>query len=149
RSESLVIMLIISSVILSIFAVSSGFIVDFYKDEQVKNIISEVCETVTMMDAYAYEESRVTMTLSFPSTVEYVIFGSHSKTVSNNNHTFSPSYPNCVFYQSIKGYQEVYHCSIAFCNTTGDPLVLRSGTYEVSFSLKQMDDGVYAVGTIL
>lgn len=145
---SLFVILIISCVVLSLFAVSSGFIVEFNEEKQVENIISKVCETVTMMSSYACEESQVTMTLSFPSSVEYVIFGSHAKTHSNDNNTRISSESYCVFYQSLKGSQEVYHCPVAFCNTSGDPLVLSAGTYVVSFSLKQMDNEVYAVGTI-
>jgi hypothetical protein len=145
---SLFIMLIISCIVLSLFAVSSTVLVEFNEGKQIENSISEVCETVSVMSSYACGDSQVTMTLSFPSTVECVIFGSHTKTCSTVNDACSSSDPYCVFYQTVNGHQEIYHCPVAFCNATGDPLVLSAGTYVISFSLKQRDDEVYAVGII-
>jgi hypothetical protein len=146
---TLLIILIISLIIFSMYALSSGRIVSFHHREQVKSLISNVCDTITTMEMYGGKESQVTMTITVPSTVEYIIFGSSHRSLSNCSFANTSVNRHCILYRLTDGYQELIQSPIAISNQHGHPLICSTGTYSISFRLTQVHNEVIAVGSVV
>lgn len=144
---TILVMLIVTGVILSMYVLGSDYIISFHQEKQIKNVISNVCEKIMVMNSFSPTDSRITMTISFPSLVDTVMFGGESFDSSNNSNI---SYHSkcCVLVQLTSGKKEVIHCPIAFCDEQKRPLLFHSGTYQVSFSMERIDGEVFSIGTI-
>lgn len=144
---SLVIILILSVIIFSLFAVGSNYVVIHHQKTQVKECIHAVCEKLSLMKAYGSDNSQLMIPVEFPEIVEVIIFGC-DQLEKRNSSTISYPARHCVLIQFSSGNQEVMHCPVAFCNEQKKPLVFHTGRYQVLFSLKNIDGEVISVGSI-
>lgn len=143
---SLCIILIISIVIVSLYAIGSSIVVTFYQEEQIRQSISNVVEEVSIMTAFSSQGSQITMSLSFPPVVDSVVFGCDSVQRMKNISFQSRS---CITVLYKSGKQKIMHCSIPFCDNKQDPLLFHSGTYHVLFSTGFINGEVVVIGSIV
>lgn len=146
---TLVIIIIISTIIFSLYATGADFLVTFHQEQQIKNCIAEICDQVSVMKAYASTDSQILLDLSFPPLTDMVIFGSDSM-CDEFDETYCTYHSRCYVYILLtNGYSEIIPCPIAFCNNQHRPLVFHSGSYMVRFSLSEIDEKVIAIGSII
>jgi hypothetical protein len=146
---TLVITIIVSTIIFSLYATGADYFITFHQEQQIKNCIAEICDQVSIMKAYGSTESQMILDLKFPPLTDVIIFGSDSfYDVSNdtNQSYYTRSY---VCFQLKNGHSEIIPCPVAFCNDKYHPLVFHSGSYKVLFSLSELDEKVIVIGSIM
>lgn len=143
---SLCIILIISIVIISLYAMGSSMVVTFYQEEQIRQSISNVVEEVSIMTAFSSQGSQITMSLSFPPIVDSIVFGCDSVQRMQNISFQSRS---CITVLYNSGKQKIIHCPVPFCDNKQDPLLFHSGTYQVLFSIGYINGEVVVIGSIV
>lgn len=148
----LLIITIISALALSLFVASQEAFVSTYKREQFQTTIADVYDMVSTMSRFSTEESQIQMTLSFPSIVDTIIFGSDTFSIEDvgiNSSNLSYHSRTAVIYRLTTGEVNIVYFPLAFSDVNKDPLVLRSGTYSILFQLQKQDNEVFVIGTIL
>lgn len=145
---TLLIMVIVSGIIFTIFALSSEYLATTHQEKQIKDCVTLVSKKISLMTAYRSEHSQLLMTLRFPPLVDKVIFGCNSIEQLNTSNISYYS-RNYVTVQLTNGKQTVISSPVAFSDKQGKPLVFHKGTYQVLFSLKKRDGEVIAVGSIM
>lgn len=149
---TLLIITIVSAIAIVFFTASGESFLLNHQEEQVKTMIDHVCDTVSMMNIHSSEESQIILTLSIPSKVDTVIFGSNTLTAEpslNDSSHFSVHTHSCVLYQMDNKKPNIIHSPIAFSDENGDPLVLKQGTYSVLFEIRKIENEVVVVGRFL
>jgi hypothetical protein len=149
---TLLIITIVSAVAIVFFTASGELFLLNHQEEQVKTMIANVCDSVSTMNIHSSEESQIILTIFIPSKVETVIFGSKSLTAEpslNNSSHFSYHNRSCILYQMNNKNPIIIHSPVAFSDENGDPLILLEGTYSILFEIRQIDNEVVAIGSIL
>lgn len=148
----LLIITIISALALGLFVAYGDVFVSTYQKEQLETTIADVYDMVSTMSRFSTEESQLQMTLSFPSIVDMIIFGSDTFAIDGacmNNSNLSYHSRTGLLYRLTTGEVNIVYFPIAFSDVNKDPLVLHAGTYSVLFRLQKQDDEVFIIGTIL
>jgi len=148
---SLVIITIISTIIISLFAVSAGFMQSTIEKERIKTSLNSLIDRISTMASYATEENRISTKITIPECVDNIIFGNKNANQSNiENNTSLHSYDShCMITCEFKdGDFFVLHGPIGFCDKTGEPLICKSGKQILVFQLDHQFTEVFAVGSI-
>ena len=143
---TLVVIIIVSSIIFSLYTVGVDYLLIFHQEQQVNDCVSTVCERLFIMQSHAYEDCTVTLNLDFPSFVDTIIFGYDSLAIENdpNNISFFRRSFVTVLYKN--GYQNTIHCPFAFCDHEFHPLIFHSGSNQVTFSMTTYEEEVLVFG---
>lgn len=147
---TLVIISIISTIIISLFAVGAGFIKDSCEKEQLKTDLTKIINKISTIRSYATYGSQITQPLYVPLSVESLIFG---KTFCSINHSINSSQfcyedQSSILCNFSNGENLVLHSEIAFCDEQGKPICLQSGQHTLIFTLEQHNQEVFAVASI-
>lgn len=146
---TLVIIIIISTIIFSLYATGADVFLTFHQEQQIKNCIAQIYDHVSLMKAYSSTESQIVLDLSFPPLTDTVIFGSNVMVNETIDEPFCYHNSCYVYIQLTNGYSEIMPSSIAFCNEHFNPLVFHSGSYNVRFSLSEINEKVVVLGSII
>jgi len=150
---ALIIIVIIVSIILSFFAVSSGVLCSTVQNESVESTINQILNLLSTMESFSHEESSLVLSLSFPSTLEHIVFGDdsfyHVSNKNENNSFQSNPSTKCIYYKLKNGYTKVIHSPISFYDDKGNRFVLQEGTYSVKFSLQEKNNEVSIIAQII
>ena len=146
---TLVVIIIISTIIFSLYATGADVFLTFHQEQQVKNCIAQIYDHVSVMKAYSSTESQIVLDLSFPPLTDTVIFGSNVMVNESIEKAFCYHTSCYVYIQLTNGYSEIIPSSIAFCNEQFQPLVFHSGSYNVRFSLSEINEKVIVIGSII
>ena len=148
----LLIITIISALALSLFVAYGDAFVSTYQKEQLQTTIADVYDMISTMSRFSTEESQLKITLSFPSIIDTVIFGSDTFSIKDgdvNSSNLSYHSRTGLIYRLITGEVNIVYLPLAFSDANKDPLVLHAGTYSILFQLQKQDNEVFVIGTIL
>lgn len=148
---TLVILTIISTIIISLFAVSAGIMQSTYDKEMMKNSLNSIIDQVYTMTSYSTEENRISTKITIPESVDVVIFGSNtidSSSLTNNTIQYSYDSQCMIICKFTDGDFFLLHSPIGFCDGNKKPLSCGPGRYTLVFQLDRQDQEVVAVGSI-
>ena len=148
---TLVILTIISTIIISLFAVSAGIMQSTYDKEMMKTSLNSIIDQIYTMASYSTEENRISTKLTIPKSVDLVIFGSNtidSIILKDNKSQCSYDSQCIIIYKFTDGDFLLLHSPIGFCDENKKPLICGPGKHTLVFQLDHENQEVVAVVSI-
>jgi hypothetical protein len=142
----LVVVLCIASAIIFLFSlILQAFLSDTQFQEIDKEIDTILLESASMYE-YANEGSRVTLHITFPATLRYIVFGSLPGPSSTEpvNRTLDENTSNNCYYVTNDGTIRSFHTNSRFStyNMT-EFCIFHSGSYKITLELRQNEGQTY------
>jgi hypothetical protein len=143
---SLLVILLVAGVITTLLCLS---IPNLMKESQIQKVESEIDRILTEatnMFEYADNESFRSLSVEFPPSIRFIVFGQVPRNGTNEptNLTLDENTSNNYYYVMDDGTVRTFHSNARFSNCNMTQMVLfHSGTYDVTLELCQKEGKTY------
>jgi len=136
---SLLIIVIVTACVISLFFVCLTHLWDDSQRSQVSNELHRLVSEAQLMFEYADDASQTTLEVSFPPSLDYLVLGGLPSTARDIkiNRSLDERESNNYYFRMRNGETSVFHSSVRFSGNTTDTIaVLFPGTYTLRLELK-------------
>jgi hypothetical protein len=143
---SLLVILLVAGVITTLLCLS---IPNLMKESQIQKVESEIDRILTEatnMFEYADNESFRSLSVEFPPSIRFIVFGQVPRNGTNEptNLTLDENTSNNYYYVMDDGTVRTFHSNARFSNCNMTQIVLfHSGTYDITLELCQTEGKTY------
>jgi hypothetical protein len=143
---SLLVILLVAGVITTLLCLS---IPNLMKESQIQKVESEIDRILTEatnMFEYADNESFRSLSVEFPPSIRFIVFGQVPRNGTNEptNLTLDENTSNNYYYVMDDGTVRTFHSNARFSNCNMTQMVLfHSGTYDITLELCQKEGKTY------
>lgn len=143
---SLLMILIVAGIITTLLCLSIPYLM---KESQIQNVegeIDRILTEATNMFEYADNGSLRTISVEFPSSLRFVVFGQFPRNGTNEptNLTLDENTANNYYYVMDDGTVHPFHSNARFSNHNMTQMVLfHSGAYDITLELCQQEGKTY------
>jgi len=142
----LIIAIIVSTIIIGLFSLSIyNMINQSKKDIAIKEIEKIVSEAENMFE-YADEDTELTISVNFPDSLSFVVFGSlpRNATLCPKNFILDEKTSNNYYYVMSDGSIKSFSSHVRFCGFEIDNIsVLHYGSYDLVLKLEKVGEHSY------
>jgi hypothetical protein len=142
----LLIVLIITTAIICLFALSIQRIIIDRETQQVEHEINRIITEATNMFEYADEGTRVTLHVEFPASMRFIVFGAlpTENTAEPMDRTLNENTSNNYYFVMNDNTFRSYHSNTRFSNQNFTQMVvLHSGTFSLTLELCSYEGKTY------
>lgn len=142
----LLVILIVAAVVLTVFSLSlQGFFADSSR-RQIEQQIHTILTEASSMFEYANEGSFVTLHVTFPSSMQFIVFGHlpSNGSIAPVLRTLNENTSNNYYYLLEDGTMKTFHTNARFSNhNMTQNVVFYPGTYDITLELRQREGKTY------
>jgi hypothetical protein len=142
----LLVILVIATVIITLFSLSVQNLLKDSQLRQVEHEIDTILVEATNMFEYADEGSMITIHVEFPTSMRFIVFGSLPRdgTIEPTNLTFDENTSNNYYFVMDDGVLRIFHSNARFSNHNLTQMALfHSGTYDITMKLCHNEGKTY------
>ena len=142
----LTVVLCIASAIIFLFSLMMQTLLSDTQFQEIDKEIDTILLEASSMYEYAYEGSRVTLHITFPASLRYIVFGSLPAATLTEpvNRTLDENTSNNCYYVTNDGTIRSFHTNSRFStyNMT-EFCVFHPGSFEITLELRQKEGQTY------